>query len=523
MSPSSWPEGHLTMLSVQPAREATEFSPDRQQVLARALEGACAEHDGRVAQERPPGVLAVFPSSRKALECSLAVQKASALTPLGQTLRMAAHTVQAPQRGFALGDYSGPDLDKTRRVAALANAGQILVTSAARRSCAQARDLEWKAWRHRSLGEEGLLETLWELLLDGVSRGEPGGSGREFLERAQEAVERQDWEQARQGFESALDRLREAADREGQALALNSLGAALLHLDQVQEAEQALQEALLRTREIGDPQSEARVLQNLGILHARPGRFQEAEVFLKSSLHLRERVFDRLAQARCLRLKAVVRRRAGDLEGAAASLATSLEASEEAQEPRNLALGWWARGLLDQDLGDIEAAETNLRKALEFAVAAEDRSSEARVLSDLGLLSHLQAQHARAARMHRSALAILQEEGDSRALLRARVNAAASMVVGGEPGEARRVLEECFDQGRDLDDKEVVGVALANLALLMDQGGDWAPAITVARRAAQVLGLAGREDLQASVQAWLQEWAPSAGGHPRDLIDHPPV
>ena len=219
----------------------------------------------------------------------------------------------------------------------------------------------------------------------------------------------------------------------------------------------------------------------------------------------------------------MVRRRAGDLSGAAESLDASLEASEEVQEARDLACGWWARGLLDQDLGDLEAAETHLRKALESAVAAEDRPVEARVLSNLGLLSHAQEQHARATRMHRSAQAILQEEGDSRALLRARVNAAASLLARGETAEARKVLEECFDQGRGAEDQEVVGVALANLALLMDQGGDWAPAITVARRAAQVLGLAGREDLQARVQSWLDEWAPGAGSPPRDRIDHLPI
>jgi len=488
MSPSSWPDGHLTMLYLEPAPEAPELSSHRRQVLMKALEGACAEHDGSVAREGPPGVLAVFLSTRKALDCSLEVQKALARTPLGQTLRIVAHTVQAPQRGFALGDYSGPDLDKTLRVAALANPGQILVTNPARRSCAQARELTWKAWRNRSLGEPGLLETLWELLVEGGSRGEPGGGGRELLGRAREAVERGDWEEAHQGFLLALDRLREAADREGQALALNSLGAVLLCLERAQEAEEAFQEALIRTREIGDIETEARVLQNLGILHARPGRFQEAEVFLNSSLHLRERALDRVGQARCLRIKSMIRRRSGDPSGAAESLVASLEASEEAQEARNLALGWWARGLLDQATGDLEAAETHLRKALEFAVAAEDRPVEARVLSNLGLLSHLQAQHARATRMHRSAQAILQEEGDSQALLRARVNAAASMLAQGETGEARKVLEDCFDQGRALDDKEVVGVALANLALLMDQSGDWAPAITVARRAAQVLG-----------------------------------
>lgn len=523
MTSASWPDGHLTMLYLEPAPEAPELSAHRQQVLIRALEGACAEHGGRVVREGPSGLLAVFPSARKALDCSLEIQKATARSPLGQSLRSVAHTVQAPQRGFPLGDYSGPDLDKTLQVATLANPGQILVTNAAHRSCAQARELGWKAWRNRALGDDGLLETLWELLSEGGSRGEPGGGGRELLGLAWQAVVRGEWEEAHQGFRSALERLRRAADRQGQALALNSLGAVLLRLERAQEAEQAFQEARIYAREVGDLDTEARVLQNLGILHARPGRLQEAESFLTSSQHLRERVLARRGLARCLRLKAMVRRRAGDLSGAAESLDASLEASEEVQEARDLACGWWARGLLDQDVGDLEAAETHLRKALESAVAAEDRPVEARVLSNLGLLSHAQEQHARATRMHRSAQAILQEEGDSRALLRARVNAAASLLARGETAEARKVLEECFDQGRGAEDQEVVGVALANLALLMDQGGDWAPAITVARRAAQVLGLAGREDLQARVQSWLDEWAPGAGSPPRDRIDHLPI
>ncbi|NMA27377.1 MAG: tetratricopeptide repeat protein [Burkholderiales bacterium] len=523
MTSTSWPDGHLTMLYLEPAPEAPELSTRRQKVLIEALEGVCAEHGGRSLRKGRIGFLAVFPSARRALDCSLEIQKATARSPLGQNLRSVAHTVQDPQHGFAQGDYSGPDLDKTLKVAGLANPGQILVTNAARRSCAQSRELDWKAWRNRALGEDGLLETLWELLLEGVSRGEPGGGGREILGLAWQAVGRGGWEEAHQGFRSALERLRRAADRQGQALALNSLGAVLSRLERPQEAEKAFQEARNYAREVGDHELEALALQNLGILHFRAGRLQEAETLLTSCRHLRERMLARRGLARCLRLEAMVRRRAGDLSGAAESLDSSLEASEETQEARELACGWWARGLLDQDLGDQEAAETHLRKALEYAVAIEDRTVEARVLSNLGLLGHLQAQHARASRMHRSAQTILQEEGDSRALLRARVNAAASLLARGKTAETRKLLEECFDLGRAAEDQEVVGVALANLASLMDQGGDWAPAITVARRAAQILGLAGREDLQARVRSWLEEWAPGGGSPPRDQTDHLPI
>lgn len=511
------------MLALEPAPGAPELSAHRVQVLERALQGACTEHGGKVAQEGPPGLLAVFPATREALDCALEIQKVSAGTRLGRALRIAVHTAQDPRRGFALGDYSGPDLDKTRRVLSLGVGGQVLVTSAARRSCPRARELAWRAWPNRNLDGEGLLETLWELLVEGDSAGEPGSAGRELLGKSREAVARRDWEEALQGHLVALEKLREASDLELLGQALDSLGAVLLRLDRPQQAEQAFREALLHSREVGDLRTQARVLQNLGVLQSRLGRFQEAEACWDSSRLLWEESGERLGLARSLRWKAMVRLQSEDLPGARESLGASLEASEEAQDARNLALGWWARGLLDQKSGDLQAAEEHLRRALEFSVAAENRPEEARVLSNLGLLSHLQGRHDRAARLHRSALALLQEEGDRPALLRARLNAAVSTMARGQAGEARRILEECFDQARELGDKEVVGVALADLALLMDQSGDWAAAITVARRAAQVLAQAGRADLQAQVQGWLQEWAPSGRGDQRDLIDRPPV
>jgi tetratricopeptide (TPR) repeat protein len=187
-----------------------------------------------------------------------------------------------------------------------------------------------------------------------------------------------------------------------------------------------------------------------------------------------------------------------------------------------MALGWLARGRLDQCRGQALAAEGHLRRALELFVSAGDRRGEAHLLSNLGVVNQELGLHARSERMHRSAMNLLQESGDEADLWRARVNFGALLAARGDATAARRQLEECLEFGSTRGYPDVAG---ANLALLRDQAGDWATALTLARRALHPLQEAGLEALAGQVQAWLDEWAPSAssGGATQGMEGLPPL
>ncbi len=522
---TTWPGGHVTML-LAALGAGQGLSVRWPEALTRAVTGAFAEYGGvEPPQAEESALLGLFPGSRPALLCARSLQAASARSRKGMDLRIGVHTAEEPAPSFAKGDYAGQDLDKVRRVARLGEPGQVLVTGSAHRSCLEVAEFRWQAWPGRCLGPTNRLETLWELLGDGASRGCPGGLGSEILRRADRAAAKGDWLEARQLGQEAWEALQRAGDRVGQGRAQGTLGAACLGLGQLEPAGRHLEAALELVRQTGDRQTESVVLTNKGVLCQRQGALGESESFHRRSLILRQELGDGPGGSLCLRALGALYRQSGRLDQAEEALRAALEAAEEAQDARGLALGWLARGRLDQCRGQALVAEGHLRRALEFFVSAGDRRGEAHLLSNLGVVNQELGLHARSERMHRSAMNLLQESGDEADLWRARVNFGALLAARGDATAARRQLEECLEFGSTQGYPDVAGASLANLALLRDQAGDWATALTLARRALQPLQEAGLEALANQVQGWLEEWAPAAssGSAAQSLEGLPPL
>jgi class 3 adenylate cyclase len=96
----------------------------------QTLRSHFASNDGQVAHHTGDGFFVAFESTSSALECAVAVQlalaehrRAHGFAPL---VRIGVHAALATRRGE---DFSGAEVHKAARVAALAEGGEILVTS----------------------------------------------------------------------------------------------------------------------------------------------------------------------------------------------------------------------------------------------------------------------------------------------------------------------------------------------------------------------------------------------------------
>jgi hypothetical protein len=71
-------------------------------------------------------------------------------------------------------DYLGSDINFAARVESIGAGGQILVSDSTHEAAKFGTPEQWKAWPNRRIKSFDQPETVWELLWDGQSRGEPG-------------------------------------------------------------------------------------------------------------------------------------------------------------------------------------------------------------------------------------------------------------------------------------------------------------------------------------------------------------
>jgi class 3 adenylate cyclase len=95
----------------------------------RMLRSLFASHGGEVAHHTGDGFFVAFDTARSALTCAVAIQRALAEHRRGHgfapLVRIGVHAAKATRRGE---DYSGGEVHKAARIAALAEGGEILAT-----------------------------------------------------------------------------------------------------------------------------------------------------------------------------------------------------------------------------------------------------------------------------------------------------------------------------------------------------------------------------------------------------------
>jgi class 3 adenylate cyclase len=122
----------------------------------QSLRSLFASHGGQVAHHTGDGFFVTFEGARPALACAVAVQRSLAehrrAHGFAPSVRIGVHAAEAIRRGP---DYSGVEVHKAARVAALAEGGEILVTAS---TVAAAGESSFPVSEVRTVSVKGIAE-----------------------------------------------------------------------------------------------------------------------------------------------------------------------------------------------------------------------------------------------------------------------------------------------------------------------------------------------------------------------------
>jgi class 3 adenylate cyclase/predicted ATPase/Flp pilus assembly protein TadD len=151
------------------------------------IRAAIAAHRGYEIKTIGDSFHIVFKLADDALACVVAIQKSLAQPAITATddtgtewkvkVRIGAHTADrelVPHEENGRFDYTGTDVNFAARVESLGAGGQVLVSASTYRAAGSRESYRWQEWPDRRIKSFDQPETVWELLWDDQSRGEPG-------------------------------------------------------------------------------------------------------------------------------------------------------------------------------------------------------------------------------------------------------------------------------------------------------------------------------------------------------------
>jgi class 3 adenylate cyclase/tetratricopeptide (TPR) repeat protein len=149
----------------------------------RAVE-AIKQQGGTLRRLFGDSYLITFEHADAALRCVVEIQQALAREPITCKdaagvawtirLRVGVHSAEAELSLDDLKELIGTDVNFAARVLSLGRGGQIIVSDSTQRAAGGRERFLWKQWPGRRIKSFDEPETVWELLWDGQSRGEPG-------------------------------------------------------------------------------------------------------------------------------------------------------------------------------------------------------------------------------------------------------------------------------------------------------------------------------------------------------------
>jgi predicted ATPase/class 3 adenylate cyclase len=148
---------------------------------------AATRHRGYEVGTRGDGFFITFERAEDALAGAVAIQEALAKPAITVTdkngkvwtarVRIGVHTAKRELITHEEGprfDYAAADANFAARVQSLGVGGQIIVSNSAYEAAGPRERYRWREWPGRRIKSFDQPETVWELLWDGQSRGEPG-------------------------------------------------------------------------------------------------------------------------------------------------------------------------------------------------------------------------------------------------------------------------------------------------------------------------------------------------------------
>ena len=208
------------------------------------------------------------------------------------------------------------------------------------------------------------------------------------------------------------DAARRQGNRSGEAVALNSLGLALVETRRSEEAIGVLREAMAICREIGDRNREGRALNNLGMALRQVRRFEEAIDAHQEAMAIYRETGDRHREANALGNLGVALQEARRFEEAIGVLREAMAICRETGDRNRQGKALNDLGAALRRVRRFEEAIGVLREAMAICRETGDRHIEGMVLNNLGLLLQELRRFEEAIGAHREAVAIYQETGD---------------------------------------------------------------------------------------------------------------
>jgi predicted ATPase/class 3 adenylate cyclase len=116
--------------------------------------------------------------------------------------------------------------------------------------------------------------------------------------------------------------------------------------------------------------------------------------------------------------------------------------------------------------GDLEQAKPLLEESLQLSQDSGDPKRVVRILSYLGIAAMLEDDHHRSTALHHKAVALARQLNDRQVLAVALVNQSGLYMVHGDHVQAKAALNESLSYARELGDRRGVAVILGYLAVL---------------------------------------------------------
>jgi CHAT domain-containing protein/Tfp pilus assembly protein PilF len=262
-------------------------------------------------------------------------------------------------------------------------------------------------------------------------------------------------------YETTLKASRDLKYQAGEAIALNGLALAYVHLGQYEKALKLLEEALGLDRKLNNRVGEATVLTNLGSLYSNLGRFGKAKEAYGQALELAKALANPSAEAGVLTGlgKALILQ--GRYSQALEKFLAGLEAARRGQDRKQEAILLGNLGSTYNTLGQTRKALEQQEKAQAIFIDLKDILAQANTLNSVGLLYFSLGETSRALEQFRLALDLARKTKDR------DMEATILFNLGEVKMRLGRSQEALDDQGKALGIVREIGNRPHEVVLLM--------------------------------------------------------
>ncbi|WP_051806399.1 ATP-binding protein [Streptomyces sp. NRRL F-2747] len=280
-----------------------------------------------------------------------------------------------------------------------------------------------------------------------------------------------DLERAAETFRQVVGICRDAGDRRHEAMALHNLGSALTRLERLPEAAETFHRALALFGETDDPYGQTQAMGSLAALAVEAGQPEHAVPILTEIVVLFGELDDRRSQGTALSNLGLALARSGRPDEAVTAYTDALAALRHAGDRLGEGTTLRSLGAILVESSRAEEAAGAFADAVTVCRETDDRHGEATALTELGLLRYQERRFPEAVDHFTAAATLFGETGDRNHEASTLNNLGGALVAAGRLTDAiavgRRELRMC----RELGDRRGEGIVLKNLGRALSELG----------------------------------------------------